>query len=514
MASALSYPRLAAAILVIAATATLLWFGNGLDPLWPLMWLAPLPVLVYALRSSWRSTAVVAFLAMLLGSTNLLHYFHLLDTPPVVWFSIFGLAALVFAAAVLLFRALVLRAAPWTALLALPALWVTAEYLRTISSPHGTAGSLAYTQLRFLPILQLASITGPWGISFLLLLFPATLAIALHLRATEPRQSLRILIAGLGVIAATLLFGIIRLAQPEPSQRVTVGLIASDQHAYDRVVDPGAPADRLFRDYAAHAADLAARGAKVIVLPEKLAVALSPQSPSDTLLQSVADHTGATLIAGVVSVSPPFKYNQARIYAPQSPVLTYDKQHMLPPFESDLKPGTSLTVLSRPSQTWAVAICKDLDFAQPARSNGHAGAGLLLVPAWDFNLDRAWHGHIALMRGVEDGFSIVRAAKNGYLTVSDDRGRILAETRSDSAPFATLLASVPAAHHNTLYLRLGDWFAWLSLTLCAATLLRLHQLQRKPSTPQRAHRSHQTCLLRRLLSHGESRRRSHPDPRP
>jgi apolipoprotein N-acyltransferase len=27
-----------------------------------------------------------------------------------------------------------------------------------------------------------------------------------------------------------------------------------------------------------------------------------------------------------------------------------------------------------------------------------------------------WHGHIAIMRGVEDGFSIVRAAKNGFLT--------------------------------------------------------------------------------------------------
>jgi apolipoprotein N-acyltransferase len=67
----------------------------------------------------------------------------------------------------------------------------------------------------------------------------------------------------------------------------------------------------------------------------------------------------------------------------------------------------------------------------------------MLVPAWDFVVDRSWHGHIAVMRGVEDGFSIARAAKNGYLTVSDDRGRIVGETRSDSAPFATLLVDVP-----------------------------------------------------------------------
>src|SRR6202035_2917741 len=49
--------------------------------------------------------------------------------------------------------------------LALPAVWVTSEYVRNVTSPHGSAGSLAYSQLRFLPFLQLASITGPWGMS-------------------------------------------------------------------------------------------------------------------------------------------------------------------------------------------------------------------------------------------------------------------------------------------------------------------------------------------------------------
>lgn len=53
----------------------------------------------------------------------------------------------------------------------------------------------------------------------------------------------------------------------------------------------------------------------------------------------------------------------------------------------------------------------------------------MLVPAWDFVADLWQHGQIAVMRGVEDGFSIARAAKQGYLTVSDNRGRIVAETR-------------------------------------------------------------------------------------
>ena len=76
-------------------------------------------------------------------------------------------------------------------------------------------------------------------------------------------------------------------------------------------------------------------------------------------------------------------------------------------------------------------------------------------------------------RGVEDGFSLVRAAKNGYLTVSDDRGRVVAEMRSNAAPFATLLATVPAVHSVTLYQLLGDWFAWLACALVAFAIFRL-----------------------------------------
>ena len=60
------------------------------------------------------------------------------------------------------------------------------------------------------------------------------------------------------------------------------------------------------------------------------------------------------------------------------------------------------------------------------------------------------------MQEVEDGFSIARAARQGYLTISDNRGRIVAETQSNSAPFATLLAEVPVAHDATIYGLFGD----------------------------------------------------------
>jgi apolipoprotein N-acyltransferase len=477
MAFAAKYRHLGMALLAIASAAMLVWFGNGLNPLWPLLWFAPLPVLLFGLNSGWRSAAVVAFLAWLIGSLNLWHYLRLVGVPPVTWFSIFGAVALIFAAAVLAFRALVHRGASWSALLVLPATWVSFEYIRNLTTPHGTAGSLAYSQLHFLAFLQLASITGPWGLSFLLLLFPAALAIGVYLRRSQPKQALSIVAASLGVIVLVLVFGIVRLAIPQ-SQKVRVGLIASDTPGNVVTAAPGAKSGRLFVDYAQQAEGLAARGAQFIIMPEKLATITDTNArDADAIFQPLADKTGSTIVIGLVHTSQPREYNQARIYTPQATVASYDKHHMLPPFESNLTPGTTLTLLPQAQGTRGVAICKDMDFTPLSRRYGNAGAGLMLVPAWDFNIDRAWHGHIAVMRGVEDGFSIARAAKDGYLTVSDNRGRIVAETRSDSAPFATLLADVPTAHDRTLYLLLGNWFAWLSLAICAGTLLRLASLR-------------------------------------
>ncbi len=478
MTSSSKYRGVAVAILAIASSSILIWFGDGLNPWWPLLWFAPFPVLWFSLRSSWRPAAVVAALSLLIGGLNMWQYVSAFS--PFAWVIAFGVAALVFAADVTLFRALVRRGALWSALLAFPATWVSYEYARNFATPHGTAGSFAYSQLNFLPFLQLASITGPWGMSFLLMLFPAALAIGLHLRRSKPKEALRIAGATLGVIALVLIFGAVRLALPPPPNRtVKVGLIASDLPGNVDVADAGAKSERLFRDYAAQAEKLAARGAQIIVLPEKLGVIVDPDTKiADDIFQSLADRRKSTIVVGVVHVAQlPLQYNEARVYAPGAAVRTYHKRHMLPPFESKFKPGTALVLMPGAYGTRGVAICKDLDFASPARQYGEAGVGLLLVPAWDFNMDRWWHGHIAIMRGVEDGFGIVRAAKNGYLTVSDNRGRILAEVRSDSAPFATLVTDVPVVHDTTLYLILGDWFAWLAIALFVFALIQLYRFR-------------------------------------
>ena len=471
-------PSVAYGVVAVALTAVLVYFGTGLFPRWPLMWFAPLPVLLFAARSSRRWAAAAAFLAWFLGGLNLFHYFNsLLRMPIGVQLMIYGGPALLFMLAVLLFRALVRRQAWWTAIVAFPAVWVALEYLSSLTSPHGTAGNISYSQLNFLPLLQLASVTGPWGVSFVLMLLSSTIAVAVELQRASGRKALQFLGGGCAVVALTLLFGAIRLSGSTPGPRVKVGLVASDLRENADVAGEGAEADRLFQAYEAPVQELAARGAQVVVLPEKLAVVVdSEREKTDTFFQSLADRTSVMIVLGMVYVSPPVKYNRARVYTPHEPFQSYDKHHMLPPFESPLKPGTTMLFIPKSSATWGVEICKDMDFTALSREYGRAGAGLMLVPAWDFIADRFLHGHMAVMRGVEDGFSIVRAAKQGYLTVSDDRGRILAEVRSDAAPFATLLADVPAQHEPTIYARLGDWFAWLA---CALTVVSVAKLFRK-----------------------------------
>ncbi|HTC14833.1 MAG TPA: nitrilase-related carbon-nitrogen hydrolase [Steroidobacteraceae bacterium] len=480
MASAPDGKHLGLGVAATLLTATLLWFGTGLHPYWPLMWFAPLPVLLFANRASGRGTFCTAAVACALGNTNLWNYLHRdLGTPVASVLRIYALLGVVFALAVLLYRALLRRGAYWAALLAFPAFWVSFEYLLNLTSPHGTGGNFAYSQLNFLPFLQLASLTGPWGMSFVLLLTPAAVALAVHLRRSAPKQALHIAAVSFAVLAAVLLFGAARLAVPVSGESVKVGLVASDG-PNEHVADEGPATDALLRAYADAVQILASAGAEVVVLPEKVGVTVDPTTESvDAQLQSLANQAHVRLVVGLVHVVPPaagkamkLKYNEARVYTPGAGVESYDKEHMLPPFESELTPGTSLRLLSSTNGagTWGVQICKDMDFTQLSRRYGNSGAGLMLVPGWDFFSDWIQHGHIAIMRGVESGFSVVRSAKGGSMFVSDDRGRILAETRSDSAPFATLLVTVPSRHERTLYLRWGDWVAWLALGLLACTL--------------------------------------------
>jgi len=268
-------------------------------------------------------------------------------------------------------------------------------------------------------------------------------------------------------------FGTWRLyATPAVRNTVKVGLVASDLRQNILTEQP-AETLRLMREYASQAETLAARGAQIIVIPEKIAVLLDSELPQvDPLLQSTAAETEASIIVGVVHPTAGAKWNEARLYLPNGTVRTYEKHHMLPVYEGKLTVGTERTEWQEPSGLLGITICKDMDFPHLSREYGNDGAGLLLVPAWDFDDDGWLHGRMAILRGVESGFSIARAPKQGVLSVSDNRARVLAERTSGSAAFATLIAPVPVQHATTIYARSGDWFGWLNGALLLLLLIR------------------------------------------
>jgi apolipoprotein N-acyltransferase len=460
-------------MLALAAAAllsgTALYFGTGLYPKWWLVWVAALPVLFLAPSLSWLRSGLVASAASILGGLNLWGYDHTqLHMPLWLALEILLLPAIVFSLAVLLFRSFFRRGRVWLAVLAFPAVIVAAEFCTDLV--FGTFGNIAYTQLKSLPVLQLASITGLWGLSFLVELFaPAAAAILLKGGRTRARLALALT----GAIVCVFGYGAWRLRSTPPARHtIPVGLVSTE---FPENIFPSADSQKmqLLTEYAAQVRLLAAHGARIVVLPEMtVRISGSLSDDADRLFEETARDAGVQILLGVLHQTSAGTFNEARLYSPSGALeAVYRKHHLVPVAEGGTTPGTDISVLYQPAGRLGLAICRDLDYPEPARRYGKDRVGLLLAPAWDFDVDRLWHGHMALMRGVEYGYSIVRSAKVGFLTVSDDRGRVLAEaTTTPQAPFTTLLATVPVRHDATLYQTLGDWFGWLNVALLCALL--------------------------------------------
>ncbi|MGH9703214.1 MAG: nitrilase-related carbon-nitrogen hydrolase [Candidatus Acidiferrales bacterium] len=448
----------------LLVSAAMFYFGTGLRPVWWLMWFAPLPVLLVAPRVRALPSFAMSTLAWFLGSLNMWHYLLGLIRLPVVLVVLSSLVpGCIFGLAVHLYRALIRRGELGRAAFAFPAVWVTYEFLNALSSPHSTFGNLGYSQMNFLPVLQVVSLTGIWGISFCLFLFPAAVA-ALLGRPAGKLQRIRLAATAGGFLLAVLAYGSLRLiSSPVKNSSVKAGLMATNVPG-DLLPEDDGSALKLLRKYLEHVDELAAQGARVIVLPEKIArISDSGTQQADALFQAAAARLNARIVVGLDRGTATQRFNEARIYFPDGSVKLYDKHHMIPRLEDVDVPGTSLTVWNESSGIWGIEICKDMDFPDLSRQYGARGVGLLLVPAWDFVLDDWLHGRMAVMRGVESGFAIARAAKQGLLTVTDNRGRVIAEQSSAAAPFSSLLAELPVAHDQTIYVRSGNWFGWLNV---------------------------------------------------
>ena len=130
-------------------------------------------------------------------------------------------------------------------------------------------------------------------------------------------------------------------------------------------------------------------------------------------------------------------------------------------------PGREYEVREIDSLRYGLAICKDLHFASMGEAYAGRQAEAMLVPAWDFDRDRWLASRMTAARGVESGLTIIRSSREGQLSVSDARGRFVAETASAPLPGARLLARVHIGEEVTLYSRVGDTFSMVCMLLLA-----------------------------------------------
>ncbi|WP_266157988.1 nitrilase-related carbon-nitrogen hydrolase [Dyella silvatica] len=439
------------------------WFGSGLHPLWWLSWLAPLPVLWLAPRVSAPSAALAAFVAYAIGGLNQWTYMHTyIGLPlPVIAYAT-GLPSLILVLCVLLYRRLLWRGHTLAAAFAPPALWVACEYINNLLSPHGTFGSIAYTQIDALPVIQVAAIGGIWAISFLLLLVPAAIAVQTAPLASKQGRVSAAAIAAI-CIAFTVAYGSWRLQAPATTT-MRIGLASLQKPIMPSLQEPRGQA--LEARYAEAMTRLANAGAQTVLIPE---TSLTTTDATVPAFAELAKQRGLTVAAGInFKGDPSTPRNMLTVLQPgaTSPA-TYSKHHLLIGLE-EYTPGDSYTLLQGTPRI-GLAICKDLDFHDTGHAYATRNTQLLLVPASDFIVDGWLHSRMAIMRSVESGFAMARAARNGRLTLSDDRGRVVAEASSEQRD-AELVGDLPLRDTHTLYTRWGDWLVWFDLGALAASL--------------------------------------------
>ena len=438
-------------------SGVLLYVSQGLSDMWFFAWFALIPLvwLAYSDAPTWQ--LIVASMSAWLAGQIYAFQCYAAVSPLLILSGLLPLTIL-FPLALIFARLAQRRASGLATLLTYPACWAALEYLYGRVAPNGSFGSLAYSQMSAPWMIQSASLPGMYGVTFLICLFSNTVAMGLH----SSLRSRRLLALGFGVCAINLVFGAIRLSQ-SPSASITVSAFV-DGGAMGTAYrsDTLDSALSVSRSYAGAIREAASQGAEFAVTAEGGIV--SRQAWRDAILApllAVAQGTGVQIIAGVYERDPPS--DLAFALQPDGTTRSYAKRHLVPFVESELTAGHSSGWLGK---SRAMEICKDMDFPRTILGDARQGIRLMGVPAGDFGKDAWLHARMAIMRGVENGFSIVRAADEGLLTASDSRGRVIARKTAESSGMTVLVASLPLGSGPTFYTRFGDTFAWCLIALC------------------------------------------------
>lgn len=449
--------------------------STGISVFWAIALVAPVPVLWLAFKSDKDWVVFVAALAAgIIGASNILPAY--LGTLPAPALAIAVLApGLILAVSVWGARFVARRLTPISGIVAFAALWAALDYLSAMG-PDGAVLSPGYSQMGLAQNIQIASQFGVFAITAVMGLFAASLA---TYAVTRKNQFALFAVA---VIALNAGYGQWRISHAPAGPALHVGLAADDGLVADRFKPDEASAMRVVKAYNTAAETLAGHGSSLIVLPERLAM-LKPEwrSTANAAFITTAHIGHATIVAGFDDHAAE-RQNVAQVYFSNGVApATYAKRRLIPGLESIFVPGTGSFMLS---DRTGVAVCKDMDFPSMIRTDAILQPNLYAVPAWDFGKDGVWHARLAIMRGVENGFAVARAANNGLLTLSDAYGRVVALRRSSEGTMVLAEGDLTRGPAGTLYTRIGDAFAWVASAM-ALLLLGVAALAKRDSAAGR-----------------------------
>lgn len=443
------------AVLAAVLSGVMFYLAMGYDNAWwALMWIAPAPLLwlAYGQTPTWRVMAATAAAALAsVGYILESPYLHLI--PLLVFGSALAVYVGLLCGAVWFARFMQRRASPVLTLLAFPACWTAIEFLTQLRSPNGTYGSFAYSAMPAPVLIQSASLFGMYAVTFLICLFANTLAMALR----AGRDTAAAIGLGVAICAANLVFGVVRLARPQPETLRVAALVdetavADSWHAHSLAADR-----QVAATYAQEIRAAARQGARFVVTPEGgMASIPAAQSAIIAPLVAASRETGAQIIAGFHSDTPSADF--ALAITPDGRTQRYDKRHLVPGLEDHFAPGRASGWLG---DGRAVEICKDMDFPDTIRADGAKGARLMGVPAGDMGIDGWQHGIMSVMRGVENGFAVVRPAHDGLVFASDAQGRLVLLKKGAPAGLTMVVGDLPLGPGPTLYTRIGNVFPWI-----------------------------------------------------
>jgi apolipoprotein N-acyltransferase len=474
--------------------------------------LAPLMLAVTYRRQTWRrafclglATGALYFAGTLYWLVETMTTFGGLSTPLATFAAALLIAYLsLFPAAFAVVQARLASAFGVVALLAAPATWTATEMGRTYVLDGFPWELLGYSQATVLPIAQLASAVGVYGLSAFVTLVSAAAAFAAVDRSAR-RWRVVALVGAL--VVAVGFWGAVRvrrgaLAASGPAIRVAVlqGNIPVDQK-WDPTLR-----DAIMDRYIGMTREAIGRGAQFILWPESATpVPYEADVPHGEAIRRLAREARVTLLIGSDQVEPvrPVpqekpevrSYNAAYVIKPDgSTAAIYRKIHLVPfgeyvPFGrvlsfvgpivsavgdlSAFTPGTKAVLLPVAGHTASTAICYEVIYSSLIRQFVTDGSELLTTitnDAWYGWSSAAYqHWQQASLRAIEEGRYLARAANTGISGFVDPYGRVLQS--SNMFQSAVMIQDVRFVTDRTIYSRIGDSLGWLSVAFTGAALL-------------------------------------------